>query len=107
MFLLSVPGVYPCTPITLLDVFVKPVGTVIDYRTHVSGITPELLENGLSLDAARDAVCRIIHADTIVVGHSLNNDLAALRLRHWHVIDTAMLFAVPSMGNRTFALRVG
>ncbi len=54
----------------------------------------------------QQALCQIIHADTIVVGHSLNNDLNVLRLQHWQLIDTAMLFAVPSLGHRTFALRV-
>ncbi len=80
---------------------------VKDYRTHVSGITLELLENGVSFQEAQDAVCQIIYSDTIVVGHSLNNDLNVLKIQHWHIIDTSMLYMVPSLGHRTFSLKVG
>lgn len=81
-------------------------GPVKDYRTHVSGVTPELLEQGVPFEEAREMVRQIVMSDTVVVGHSLNNDLNVMRLQHWHIIDTAMIFAVPSLGARTFALRV-
>lgn len=79
---------------------------VIDYRSHVSGVFPDDLKQGCTLEQAREALCRVIFADTIVVGHSLHYDLVAMRLQHWNVIDTAMLFSVPDLESRTFSLKV-
>ena len=37
----------------VMDKFVKPKEPVTDYRTEVSGITPELLKNGMSFQIFR------------------------------------------------------
>ena len=37
----------------------------------------------------------IIDADTVVLGHGLENDLKALRMVHTRVVDTAVLFQHP------------
>lgn len=38
---------------------------------------------------------KILHSKTILVGHSLNADLAALRLTHPFIVDTALLYPHP------------
>jgi hypothetical protein len=104
------------TGAVLLDALVLPARPVVDYRTAFSGITAALLEAGptLTLAAAREAlfVTRSEHGAggagagvgvdgaTILVGHGLANDLAALRLVHGRVIDTAILYPKEKEGGR-------
>lgn len=80
---------------------------MVDYRTFVSGVDAETLKNGITLEEARDELCKVVFADTILVGHSLHYDLATMRLVHWNVIDTSMIFDAPALPGRTFALKVG
>ncbi|CAO3597594.1 unnamed protein product [Absidia cylindrospora] len=65
----------------LLDIFVKPQEKVTDYRTFVSGITPELLKNGCTFKEAQQQIADIIK-DTVLIGHAVHNDLKVLMLRH-------------------------
>ncbi|KAJ3159402.1 3'-5' exonuclease [Geranomyces michiganensis] len=65
----------------LLDEFVLPQEPVTDYRTHVSGITPELLVNATPFKDIQQRVADLIK-DRIVVGHALKNDFSALLLQH-------------------------
>ena len=72
----------------VLDTFVKVPVEVTDYRTFVSGIEAKDLESdrALSLDQVREMVKTILHGK-ILIGHALENDLAALRITHpWHDI---------------------
>lgn len=65
----------------LLDKYVKPTQTVIDYRTQYSGITPMDLINAHDFREVQTDVARIKNG-RIVVGHALHNDLKALKLEH-------------------------
>ncbi|CAO3587217.1 unnamed protein product [Absidia cylindrospora] len=65
----------------LLDIFVKPQEQVTDFRTFVSGITPELLKTGCTFKEAQQQVADIIK-DRVLVGHAVHNDLKVLMLRH-------------------------
>ncbi|ORY53834.1 hypothetical protein BCR33DRAFT_756878 [Rhizoclosmatium globosum] len=70
----------------LLDTYVIPQEKVTDYRTHVSGITPELLDprktpNVMKFDEVQKLVSDLIQ-DKIVVGHAIKNDFQALLLDH-------------------------
>ncbi|KAI9324730.1 hypothetical protein BDR26DRAFT_828088 [Obelidium mucronatum] len=70
----------------LLDTFVIPRERVTDYRTHVSGITPALLDprknpNVMTFEEAQRKVSELIQ-DKIVVGHAIKNDFQALLLDH-------------------------
>ncbi|KAJ3063763.1 3'-5' exonuclease, partial [Rhizoclosmatium hyalinum] len=70
----------------LLDTYVIPQERVTDYRTHVSGITPELLDprktpNVMKFDEVQKLVSDLIQ-DKIVVGHAIKNDFQALLLDH-------------------------
>ena len=43
------------------------------------------------LEQARALFLELIDGDTIIIGHSLENDFKVLRLIHTRVIDTAMV----------------
>lgn len=99
----------------VLDRFVKPLHPVVDYVTRYSGVAPENLEGEpddgdpsaagnsssltsphdqrpLSFARARACVLSLIAEDDVLVGHSLESDLHALRLVHPCVIDTSCLY---------------
>lgn len=77
----------------LYDAFVKPLRPVTDYLTQYSGITANTLEDiQLTMEQARDEVLKLVKKDTILCGHSLENDLRALNIIHKRVIDTSILF---------------
>ncbi|CAH1796571.1 unnamed protein product [Owenia fusiformis] len=65
----------------LYDEYVKSREPITDYRTHVSGITPECLEKGLPFEQVQKEVSAILEG-RILVGHALHNDLQVLYLSH-------------------------
>mmetsp|Transcript_21317 Transcript_21317/g.32838 ORF Transcript_21317/g.32838 Transcript_21317/m.32838 type:complete len:321 (+) Transcript_21317:100-1062(+) len=65
----------------IYDTYVTPTETVTDYRTFVSGITPELLEGAVDIWTCRDVVASLLKGK-ILVGHALKNDLHVLHLNH-------------------------
>ncbi|CAF3336879.1 unnamed protein product [Rotaria socialis] len=65
----------------LYDKYVKPTEPVIDYRTSVSGVTEQHLQNGVPLDVIQKEVSDIIEHRTLV-GHAIHNDLKVLFLSH-------------------------
>eukprot|EP00730_Choanoeca_flexa_P017746 TRINITY_DN8577_c1_g2_i1.p1 TRINITY_DN8577_c1_g2~~TRINITY_DN8577_c1_g2_i1.p1 ORF type:complete len:535 (+),score=122.25 TRINITY_DN8577_c1_g2_i1:80-1606(+) len=76
------------------DSLVQPSEPVIDYKTQYSGITAAMLTGvTTTLTDVRARLQQLIARDDILVGHSLENDLRALRVRHEHVVDTAVLLA--------------
>jgi len=82
-----------CHYTTILDMLVKPPNPIVDFVTEYSGITADLLDGvSTSLEEIQVALLGFICKEDIVVGHSLENDLHALRLSHPRVIDTAVLF---------------
>jgi RNA exonuclease 4 len=73
------------------DEFVKPTEEVTDYRTFVSGVTAESLdEASLDIQTVRRQVIQLLESK-ILVGHALKNDLHALNIHHlWqNTRDTA------------------
>lgn len=49
---------------------------------------------------------KLVHNDSILVGHSLENDLLALKISHDMIIDTSVLYKHPRGGSYKTALRV-
>jgi RNA exonuclease 1 len=90
----------------LYDSYVLPSSPILDYHTKFSGITADLLiDCKVMLKDVQLKLQEILHADMILVGHSLENDLIALKLLHTKVIDTSILYPNQRGGNYKNALK--
>nr|CCA26123.1 exonuclease putative [Albugo laibachii Nc14] len=80
----------------LLDDFVRPKSPIVDYCTQYSGFTPELMQScSTRLEDIQKRFLDIVPAEAILIGHSIENDLCALRIIHRRIIDTVVLFPHP------------
>jgi hypothetical protein len=81
----------------MLDELVKPYGPILDYVTEYSGVTADRMDPVMTrLEQIQVALISMVHKNDILVGHSLENDLRALRLVHGKVVDTAIVFRAAS-----------
>lgn len=77
----------------IYDTFVKPESKVVDYNTRFSGVTEEDLANAtITLRDVQAVLLSMFRAESILIGHSLESDLLALKLIHSSVVDTAIVF---------------
>lgn len=77
----------------IYDTFVKPESKVVDYNTRFSGVTEEDLESTtITLRDVQAVLLSMFSAESILIGHSLESDLLALKLIHSSVVDTAIVF---------------
>ncbi|CEL06026.1 hypothetical protein ASPCAL07138 [Aspergillus calidoustus] len=99
----------------LLDTYVSPQGQVISWRTKFSGVNASILRakkrEGKVVDgwrAARDLLWRVIDTRTVLIGHSLNNDLGVLGMVHTRIVDSAIMtrLAVGEDCQRHWALKI-
>nr|XP_012229345.1 PREDICTED: RNA exonuclease 4 isoform X2 [Linepithema humile]XP_012229346.1 PREDICTED: RNA exonuclease 4 isoform X2 [Linepithema humile]XP_012229347.1 PREDICTED: RNA exonuclease 4 isoform X2 [Linepithema humile] len=65
----------------IYDKYVKPREKVVDYRTAVSGIRPEDLQDGEDFNIVQKEVADILKG-RVLVGHALKHDLSVLYLSH-------------------------
>ena len=101
----TTPQVFSLTRISIidwngnvvLDELVKPEEPITDYLTPYSGITASMLENiTTSLSDIQTKLLKdLLTPHTILIGHSLESDLNALKLTHPFMIDTSILFPHP------------
>uniref|UniRef100_A0A8C6TB75 RNA exonuclease 5 n=1 Tax=Neogobius melanostomus TaxID=47308 RepID=A0A8C6TB75_9GOBI len=89
----------------VLDQLVKPHNKIRNYLTQFSGVTRQLLKPvKTTLSEVQAKVMSLLPQDAVLVGHSLENDLRALKMIHPHVIDTSLLYR-RELGHR-FKLKV-
>lgn len=67
----------------LYDTFVKPHNKITNYLTKFSGVTKKLLDSVTTrLEDVQLKIREIIPADAIICGHSLKNDLDAMKVNN-------------------------
>ncbi len=83
------------TALVVFDSLVKPSAPVTSYLTQFSGLSEELMSSAVfSLsDIQRKLLAPgMVDANTTLIGHSLENDLGALKLAHSKVVDTSVIY---------------
>ncbi|KAJ0419434.1 ribonuclease H-like domain-containing protein [Aspergillus carlsbadensis] len=82
----------------LINNYVQPTEKIKQWRSRVSSVTPPGLAAAVASgqaifgwEAARKALWEHVDANTVLIGHSLDNDLRVLRILHFKVVDSAIL----------------
>ncbi|QLL31990.1 hypothetical protein HG536_0C01580 [Torulaspora globosa] len=80
---------------TLFDEIVQPLGEVVDLNTQFSGVSEIDKQSSLTFQEtmARVLSPKLINANSILIGHGLENDLNVMRIVHQKIIDTAILYS--------------
>lgn len=80
---------------TLFDEIVRPLGEIVDLNTQFSGVSEIDQKSSLSYKETMNRVIspKLINANSILIGHGLENDLNVMRIVHKRIIDTAILYS--------------
>ena len=90
----------------LLDTLVKPAWPVSNYRTWVNGIKQEDLEPvQFTLRHAQAFMMALCSEETVILGHAIHNDFAAMRVEHYCGGDSALLFKAKDSPTATVSLK--
>ena len=77
------------------ETIIRPDDTIIDYNTRFSGVTARDLKRGnnsvKSLKDVQNDLLGFINANTILIGHGLENDLRALKVRFIVICQSGLL----------------
>lgn len=78
---------------TVYESLVQPLNPIIDYNTRFSGITKEQMDRtSTSILQVQANILHLCNSNTILIGHSLESDMKALKIVHSSIIDTSVLF---------------
>lgn len=82
----------------LINKLVGPSSRIFDWRTRYSGVRREHMIRaemiGDTLNGwrgARAELWKYMDENTVLIGHSLNNDLDAIKLAHHNIVDSSIL----------------
>jgi len=105
----------------LLDVLVRPLGTVLDLNSRYSGVHPKDFLDAKPYDEragscnelrivnspqeARKLLFKLLSPSTPLIGHAIENDLNTTRIVHSKIVDTVLLFPHPTGLPRRRALK--
>lgn len=63
------------------------------YGKEYSGVTPKMLADvNTRIESIQLLLLSLIHEEDVIIGHSAENDLRALRFVHSNIVDTSVLF---------------
>jgi hypothetical protein len=82
----------------LTDIWVKPPHPILDFKSHITGMTRAAfreIKGLLSFEEARNKLLEYVDARTILIGHGLYEDLKCLQFGHIRIIDTSLLLRNP------------
>ncbi|CAF4074874.1 unnamed protein product [Rotaria sp. Silwood2] len=75
------------------ETLVKPHHKVLDYNTRWSGITENQLKAcNITIEDVQRRLLKLFNEKSILIGHSLESDLKALKIVHETVVDTSLVF---------------
>ncbi|SCM13027.1 exoribonuclease, putative [Plasmodium chabaudi adami] len=76
------------------DSYVMPDNKITNYLTLYSGINENTLKGvNTKLSDVQAELKNIFNNKSILVGHSLENDLHALKIKHDYIIDTSVIYS--------------
>ena len=81
---------------TVVDELVKPNLPIKNYFTQFSGITESMLRPVVTtITDIQTKLLNVITPQTILLGHSLEADLTALKITHPFIVDTSLIYPHP------------
>ncbi|KAL8623785.1 hypothetical protein ACOMHN_054091 [Nucella lapillus] len=78
---------------SVFESLVRPFKPIVDYNTRFSGLTKaDLKDVETTLTEVQAVLLNLFSDKTVLIGHSLESDLFALKLIHSTVVDTSVVF---------------